>query len=140
MGVKIGLWIDHRKAVIMFLTESGAETRLVVSNVERQLRRAGDSPLKGAFERIKFANDINRKRQYVERLGTYYDSVIACIREADAILSPWGPGEAKEELKHRLEAKGFGARITGAETAGLMTGRQLESRIRNSFRGAGKNT
>ena len=49
MKTAVGLWIDHRKAVIVVITDSGEETKLIVSKVERQLRRSGDSPLKGAY-------------------------------------------------------------------------------------------
>ena len=45
-----GLWIDHRKALIVVVTDKGEEVKLIVSKVEKQLRRSGDSPLKGSFE------------------------------------------------------------------------------------------
>jgi hypothetical protein len=45
-----GLWIDHRKAVIVFVTDQGEETRLIISKAEKQVRRTGDSPLKGPYE------------------------------------------------------------------------------------------
>lgn len=132
MGTKIGLWIDHRKAIILFLTDSGEETRLIVSNVEKQRRRTGSSPLKGAFERIKFANDINRKRNFMEHLGIYFDSVISCIKDADSVLI-LGPGEAKGELKRRMDEKKLGEKIGGIETAGIMTTGQRETKIRKYF-------
>ncbi|HSE85080.1 MAG TPA: hypothetical protein VLJ79_02570 [Candidatus Binatia bacterium] len=37
----VGLWIDHRKAVIVVITDKGEETRLIISKVEKQLRRSG---------------------------------------------------------------------------------------------------
>jgi hypothetical protein len=46
----VGLWIDHRKAVIVVITDKGEETKLIISQVEKQLRRSGDSPLKGPYE------------------------------------------------------------------------------------------
>jgi hypothetical protein len=51
MTARVGLWIDHRKAIVVTVTAKGDETRLVMSAVEKQLRRAGDSPLKGRYER-----------------------------------------------------------------------------------------
>lgn len=132
MGTKIGIWIDHRKAVIMFLREDGEEVKLIISNVERQLRRTGGSPLKGAFEHIRLASDISQKRNYQVHLDTYYDSVIACIGDAEKIRI-MGPGEAKNELKSRLDSRKLGDRIVGVDTAGLMTHNQLAARIRKSF-------
>ncbi len=47
MGTKVGVWIDHRKAAIMAVTDKGEEAGLIISKVEKQLRRSGDSPLTG---------------------------------------------------------------------------------------------
>jgi len=37
MKRKVGLWIDHRKAVIVFLAGEDEEMKLVKSNVEKQI-------------------------------------------------------------------------------------------------------
>ncbi|HNY16300.1 MAG TPA: hypothetical protein PK542_02665 [Treponemataceae bacterium] len=132
MSKNIGLWIDHRKASIMFITESGEETKLIISNVERQRRRLGDSPLKGAFERVRFSNDINEKRNFRLHLSIYYDSVIACVQSADSILI-MGPGEAKNELKTRMEEKKLEPKITVVETVGFITENRLKRRIRDFY-------
>jgi len=50
MKIRVGLWIDHRKSIVVAVTDKGEETRLVISKVERQLRRSGDSPLEGAYD------------------------------------------------------------------------------------------
>ena len=50
MRTKVGLWIDHRKAMIVAVTDKGEEIGLIISKVEKQLRRSGDSPLKGPYE------------------------------------------------------------------------------------------
>ena len=47
MRTKVGLWIDHRKAIIVAITDEGEEIELIISKVEKQLRRSGDSPLEG---------------------------------------------------------------------------------------------
>jgi len=36
MKTTAGLWIDHRKAVIVVLSDKGEETRVIESNVEKQ--------------------------------------------------------------------------------------------------------
>ncbi|MCJ7600094.1 MAG: hypothetical protein MUO63_01175, partial [Desulfobulbaceae bacterium] len=60
MGKTVGLWIDHRKAVIVVVSDKGDETRVIESNVEKQPARlcvqrrlacsAGDRP---AGERVR---------------------------------------------------------------------------------------
>jgi nucleotide-binding universal stress UspA family protein len=62
-------------------------------------------------------------------LNIYYDAVIACIRDAEAILI-FGPGEAKGELKKRLERHKLDGRIVAIETVDKMTDRQIAAKVR----------
>ena len=133
MKTGVGVWIDHKKAVIVAVTEKGDEAALVISKVEKQLRRAGDSPLKGTYEQHQVPADDMRQRAFTVHLNIYYDAVIASIRDAEAILI-LGPGEAKGELKERLERDNLGGRIVGVETADKMTDRQVAAKVRQYFR------
>jgi hypothetical protein len=132
MKTQMGVWIDHRKAIVVTITEEGDDTALVISKVEKQLRRTGDSPLKGSFETRRVPKDDRRQRAYTGHLNIYYDAVIACIHEADSILI-FGPGEAKGELQTRLEKRSLSDRITAIETADKMTGRQIVAKVRQYF-------
>jgi len=133
MGTKVGLWIDHRKAVIMAVTDKGEEARLIISKVEKQLRRSGDSPLKGPHEKLQVPADDSRQKTFTGHLNIYYDTVIAAMRDAESILI-FGPGEAKGELRKRLERNNLGGRIVGMETVDKMTDRQIAAKVRQYFR------
>jgi hypothetical protein len=132
MKKEVGLWIDHRKAVIVVTTDKGEEIKLIVSKVEKQLRRSGGSPLKGPHEASQVPADDSRERAFTGHLNIYYDAVIASIRDAEAILI-LGPGEAKVELKKRLESEELGGRIVGIETVDKMTDRQIVAKVRQRF-------
>jgi hypothetical protein len=132
MGTRVGLWIDHRKAIIVVVTDEGEEIRLIISKAEKQLRRSGDSPLKGDYESQIVPSGDNRERKFTVHLNIYYDAVIASIRDAEAILI-FGPGEAKGELKTRLEKNNLGGRIVGIETMDKMTDRQIAAKVRYRF-------
>jgi hypothetical protein len=127
-----GLWIDHTKALIVVATKKGDEERLVISKAEKQPRRSGDSPLKGPYESQAVPADDSRQRKLTGNLNIYYDAVIASIRDAESILI-FGPGEAKGELKKRLEKEKLGGRITGIETTDKMTDHQIAAKIREYF-------
>jgi hypothetical protein len=129
---RVGLWIDHKKAIVVAITDAGEETGLIISKAEKQLRRAGDSPLKGSYEPLQVPADDSRQRSYTGHLNVYYDAVIGSIRDAESILI-FGPGEAKEELKERLEANGLGGRVVGIETVDKMTDRQIAAKVRKRF-------
>jgi hypothetical protein len=45
-----GLWIDHRKAIVVPVTNMGEETKQITSNVEKDRRRSGDSLLEGRYD------------------------------------------------------------------------------------------
>jgi hypothetical protein len=132
MGRDVGVWIDHRKAVIASVTEKGEEMGLVISKAESQPRRTGDSPLKGRSEPEKEKMSDARQRAYTAHLNLYYDAVVAALRDARWILI-CGPGEAKGELKKRLVRAKMGARILRVETEDKMTGRQLAKKVRDCF-------
>jgi hypothetical protein len=119
--------------VIVVITDAGEETKLVISRVEKQLRRSGGSPLKGPYEAQRVPADDSRERLFAGHLNIYYDAVIACVRDAEAILI-LGPGEAKRELERRLASKKLGGRIIGTETVDKLTDRQIAARVRQHFR------
>jgi len=120
-----GLWIDHRKAVIVTVTEDGLETKQIQSNIEKHIRLSGRSSEDGSAEDMQ-------DRQIVNHLNIFYDEVIAAIRDVESILII-GPGEAKGELVKRLERDEIGERIVGIETVDKMTDRQIAERVRREF-------
>jgi hypothetical protein len=132
MRTKVGLWIDHRKAIVVTVTDKGEEIGLIISAVEKQLRRSGDSALKGHYEPQQVAADDSRQRTFTRQLNIYYDAVIACIGDAESILI-FGPGEAKGELKKRLKRNNLGGRIAVVETVDKMTDRQIAAKVRQHF-------
>jgi hypothetical protein len=124
MKKNIGLWIDHRKAVIAIVTEEGEELRKITSNMEKHVRFTG-----GTGSEDGSTEDV-RDRQFGNHLNSYYDEVIAVIRGADSIQI-FGPGEAKGELEKRLEREGLKAHIFAIETVDKMTDRQIAAKVRD---------
>ena len=117
----VGLWIDHRKAVVVFVTDKETETKLISSNIEKHHRQSG----------VATPADI-RQRESTEHLNVYYDEVVSCIRQSESILI-FGPGEAKGELKKRLAKDNLSGRIVAIETADKMTEPQIVAQVREHF-------
>jgi hypothetical protein len=126
-----GLWIDHRKAVISIVSDEGEQTIQIQSNVEKQ---------PGRFEGIRSVThygqqapaDDSHEREFTGHLNQYYAEVIGVIRDIDFILI-FGPGEAKGELKKRLESAKLARHIISIETADKMTDRQIVAKVRDYF-------
>ena len=123
MKKQIGLWIDHRKAVIVIVTEAGEELKKITSNMEKHVRFTG-----GTASENGSTEDV-RDRQFGNHLNSYYDEVITVLRGADSIQI-FGPGEAKGELEKRLEREGLKAHILAIETVDKMTDRQISAKVR----------
>jgi len=124
MKTDAGLWIDHRNAIVVILNEKGEETKRINSNMEKHIRFGG-----GAQDNTE--EDI-RDRRFTNHLNKYYDEVITCIGNATSILV-FGPGEAKIELKKRIEDDKSKKCLVNIETADKMTDAQIESKVKNYF-------
>jgi len=127
-----GLWIDHRKAVIACITAHGEETTELHSNVEKQPGRFDGVRPNTPFEPQLVKADDSHERAFMGHLAVYYDRVVDVIRDADIILI-FGPGEAKGELKKRLERAKLGGHIFTMETADKMTDHQVVAKVREYF-------
>jgi hypothetical protein len=132
MSTNVGLWIDHRKAIVIAITEQGEKIEEIVSGVEKQLQRAGDRPLEGDYEVVQVPADDSRQRDFTKHLNIYYAAVITAIRDADLMLI-FGPGEAKGELKEQLEKNHLGGHIVDIETVDKMTNPQIAAKVRQYF-------
>jgi len=124
MTREVGVWIDHRKAVIAILAGKTEQVLQVTSDMEKHVRYSGAAQEDSAEDQ--------RDRRFTGHLNKYYDQVIGCIRDADSILL-LGPGEAKIELEERLGKEGLRGRIVGIETVDKMTDRQVAARVRQRF-------
>ena len=125
MTTRAGLWIDHRKAVIVTVSGQTEQTKVIESAVEKHGRYSG-GPQREPEDR--------RERRFEGELGKFYDEVIAAIRDAEEILI-FGPGEAKGELRTRLERTDLGDRVIAVDTVDKMTDGQIAERVRERFSG-----
>ena len=126
-----GLWLDHQQAFIVVLSKTGEETKRIQSNVEKQLRRAGE-PAIGRFEYQEVPADDSQQREHTGHLARYYDEIVAHLRHAGAVLI-FGPGEAKGELKKRFENGKVRSRLVTTETTDKMTEPQIVAYVRHHF-------
>jgi stalled ribosome rescue protein Dom34 len=136
MKTTVGLWIDHRKAVIAIVSADGEETLEIQSHVEEQPGRFVGVRSMTPHEAQQVQADDTHEREFTSHLNKYYDQVIAAIRDAKSILL-FGPGEAKDELKKRLESDKLGRHIIAIETVDKMTDRQVAAKVREYFHKAG---
>jgi hypothetical protein len=132
MHTHIGLWIDHRRAVIVFPSKLSEETTIILAQAERHQRRAEGALPTEAFEAQRVQADDVQDRKFEHQLQGFYDEVIAAVNGA-ASLFVFGPGEAKGELVKRLAHEKPTTRSVNVETADKMTDRQIAAKVREHF-------
>lgn len=132
MNTQVGLWIDHRKAVIVFFAGKDERVELIESKIEIHARLSSGSRSNNPHgpQDVK-AEDI-RDRKHENHLGRYYDEVISRIRGAESILV-LGPGEAKGEFQQHIKGKELRDRIVHLETTDKMTEHQIAAKARQYF-------
>lgn len=135
MKMNIGLWIDHRKAVIVLESIAGKEIHIIQSDAGRQPGRIAGTRSTTSFEAQKVKADDVSQRRFTADLHYFYQDVVALVRHATSLLV-FGPGEAKGELVRELEPampKGFPVAV---ETADRMTDRQITVHVCDFFKEA----
>ena len=128
----IGIWIDHRKAVIVELAPAGSSVTVVESTVEKHPQRGGDSPLHGRYEAHQVPADDSRQRALTGELNHYYDRVFAVLPHQNG-LYVFGPGEAKGEFQRRLFKTHPQVSAATIETADKLTDKQIVAAVREHF-------
>jgi hypothetical protein len=104
----------------------------IKSNVEKQPGRSAGVRSTAPCEAQQVPADDSREREFTGHLNPYYDEVIATVRDIESILI-FGHGEARGELKKRLEHAKLGGHIIAIETADKMTDGQIAARVREHF-------
>lgn len=129
----IGLWIDHQRAVIVFVGGAGHETKVILSDADRQPGRIHGVRSTEPHEALLTMADDVKDRRFASHLNHYYDEVIDCVHEAESLLV-FGPGEAKGEFTKRLSHVKPTMRSLHVEPADKMTYGQVAARVREYFK------
>jgi len=132
MSKEIGLWLDHREAIIVVLTDGGEVVKHILSDSGKHIRYSGSSHSKTPEGLKEVTSEDQRDRKFGNTLNAFYDEIIASLRDADSVQI-FGPGEAKGELGKRIEHEGLKAHIVAVETADKMTDRQISAKVRQHF-------
>jgi hypothetical protein len=124
MGRDVGVWIDHKKAVIVSIAAGEVTTRTLTSGV-------------GAHPHYSGSQEGGGEKKYEQRhnqdLDRYYDDVIGQLGEPDALLL-FGPGEAKLQLKARLgRSKGLPESVVAVESTGKLTHPQIVAKVKEHY-------
>ncbi len=129
---EVGLWIDHKEAIIVSLKGDKEETKLISSESGKHLRYSGSSHSKTPEGMKEVTSEDGRDRKFGNVLNEFYDEVVSAVRGAETIQI-FGPGEAKGELEKRLERAGLKEHVLAVEPADKMTQPEIAAKVRKHF-------
>ena len=132
MKTVTGLWVDHRKAIIVTVSDKGEKTRQILSKVEKQRGRFAGKRSTTSFESQLVQEDDRQQRGFTKHLNVFYGEVLSCIRDAQSVLI-FGPGEAKGELKKLMDKSERHGQVSCIESADKMTDRQVAAKVRRCY-------
>jgi hypothetical protein len=124
MSHDVGVWIDHKKAVIVSIAAGQVTTTTLKSDV-------------GAHPHYSGSQEGGGEKKYEERhnqdLDRYYDDVIGQLGKPDALLL-FGPGEAKLQLKERLgRSKVSSESVVAVESTDKLTDPQIVAKVKEHY-------
>jgi len=124
MNQKVGIWLDHKSAVIVSTSAGHVTSKTLESDVGAHPRYSGQE---GAGGEKKY------EQRHGEQLDRYYDDIISQLGLPEAVLI-FGPGEAKLELKERLSrSKALSGCTVDLETADKLTDPQIVAKVKDHF-------
>ena len=129
---RIGLWIDHKRSLMVILEEKKENIQTIESGVGKHTRYRGAARSKTPYGAQYQTGDDQLDKKFSERLNKFYKDIISKIRGADGLFI-FGPGEAKFELEKRLAHEKVRVRNIRIECADKMTERQIAAKVRKHF-------
>ncbi len=129
----VGIWIDSKKAIIVFLKDDKETFKIVHSEVE-DYRPSG-----GSGTRLKGGpQDVVQDSKYLERqkhqFKSYFKELAGVIKGADAIAL-FGPADTAEKFKKELNVnyKSLAAKVKAVAKADSMTDNQIKAMVKDFF-------
>lgn len=129
MEKKVGVWVDHRKAVIVTIGQDEETVQVVYSSIETHGHPSGGSRSRSQSGPQDVLADDSLQRQSSMYLKKYYNDIASYIKNATAIML-MGPGEAKGELRKNLERRMMHDAIVEVRPADKMTDREIALDVR----------
>jgi hypothetical protein len=132
MDTSAGIWIDRKKAVIVFIKDREAEKKVIKSNIDKQLGRHNGIRSITPYEERLIPGDDAQQRILTESLNIYFDKVISCIGDSRSVFI-FGPGETKTELVTRLKKNKIKGTIEITDTVDKMTDPQIIAKVKEYY-------
>lgn len=134
MNKQVGMWIDHKEAVLVSVNGGDASVRRVESEVGTRFSPSGGWKAGGTAMAQSIVKEQTEDERRKHHLHAYYQALIKAVSTAEELFI-FGPGEAKHELVKEIEKnKGLHIRIAAVETCDKMTEPQIVAKVKTFFK------
>lgn len=99
---KVGIWIDHRRAVVVTIENGQESINTIESDVDHQPKAAGRSGNPTKWGPQATINERRIEENYRLHVVNFYKDVIKSIGKPDQLLV-MGPAQAKREFADEVE-------------------------------------
>lgn len=133
MKKQAGIWIDAKKAVIVFLVGNNHTLKTIHSNIESRERIPGETKWFTRFGNQFLNFEKRKKNRRANEIRNYLKGVVNEIRNADELVL-FGPAGMKTELEKTIwKETTHSPVIRAVETADSMTENQMVAWIKNYY-------
>lgn len=127
---KVGIWIDHRRAVVVTIDGGEESIRTIEGQIERHAGPHGGWGTSTPYGR-QVGSDEKAQEKYWHHVVSFYREVIAGLDKPDQLLV-LGPADAKREFAEEVQ-KTYALREVPLRTepADKMTDAQVAALVRD---------
>ncbi len=127
---KVGIWIDHRKAVVVII-ENGEENLLTITgDIDRHPEATGGWRTSTPWGPQSPNQEHHQEGHFQHQLANFYKEVIKAIGKPDQLFV-MGPAQAKHEFAEAVEkVADLRAVPLKLEAADKMTDPQVAAKVR----------
>jgi hypothetical protein len=129
---RVGIWIDHRKAIVVTIDEGGESRRVIENPVERHAGPEGSRRTSTPYgpQAPSFERQLEEKNRL--HAAKFFKEVIKSMGRPDRLFV-MGPADAKREFVERVEKEsGLRGLAIKVETTDRMTEAQVAAKVRET--------
>lgn len=129
---KVGIWIDHRRAVVVTIENGEESIKTIEGDADHKPKAAGRSGNPTKYGPQATINEHRVEENYKLHVVNFYKDVIKFVGKADQLLI-MGPAQAKLEFVEEIEkVADLRAVQRKVETADKMTDPQVAAKVRTT--------
>lgn len=133
MMKNIGIWIDHKEAILVSLEGDQTTVEHLKSNAESHYRPSGGWKASGTSVAVSVSKEQKADERRKHQFHKFYQEIIQKIGQSGKIYI-FGPSEAKLELAKEIEKiKGWRDRIAAVEPSDRLSENQIVAKVKSFF-------